>query len=236
MSLQKTQDTLHRATTGEQGLDRIARLSYGMSWVLSIDDRAGFTPLVESIVSEGLASGDGIIYSPPARLSFQAADEGLKRLGADLPGACGRKSAFLVDHYERRVPAGLKPFIVESNTEVEDRVVFEAHERSDQRWRILSDLNGEYYSCGADALRRRLTARQSRARERGDLYIGFCNFREMPPELAEFIKQSCDGVIEIYVKGKYQFLKVSKSPGGWVSNEFVLVPSDSKPYIRLVQK
>jgi len=142
----------------------------------------------------------------------------------------------LVDHYTRRIPEHFKPYVTESYPGAEDMAVFSGSGRTDQRWRIVSDLNGEQYAHGTDALRRRFTAGQSRARERGDLYFGYCNFKEMEPGIAGFIRQACDGILEIYVKGKYQFLRVARSPNGGVSNEHLLMPIDNKPYIRLVQK
>jgi circadian clock protein KaiC len=236
LSLQKAQDTLHPAATGIPSLDRIARIDYGMTWVLSVDDRAHFTPVLESVIGSAIAAGDGIIYAPPPRLPFHVIDEGLKRLGSDITAECGRGNAFLVDHYGRRMPDDLKPYVVENFPEVEDLVIYSMSRPADRRWRVLADLNGERYAHGPEALRRRFTAGQSRARERGDLFFSYCNFRELEPELAAFVRQACDGIIEVYVKGKYQCLRVAKSPGGCLSNEHVLVPSENKPYIRLMQK
>jgi hypothetical protein len=236
LSMQNVQDTLHPASTGIAGLDRIARLDYGMTWVLSIDDRAHFSPLLESLLNSAFSAGDGVLYAPPPRLTFHAIDAGLKRLGSDLTAECERGNAFLVDHYSRRMPDNLKPYVVENFREVEDTVIYAASRPTDKRWRILADLNGERYAHGPEALRRRFTAGQSRARENGDLFFGYGNFNELEPEIAAFIRQACDGIIEVYVKDKYQCLRVAKSPGGCLSNEHVLVPSDNKPFIRLMQK
>jgi hypothetical protein len=134
------------------------------------------------------------------------------------------------------MPENLKPYVVENFREVENLVINSTSSPADRRWRIMADLNGERYTHGLEALRRRFTAGQSRTRERGDLFLGYCNFSEMEPELAAFVRQACDGIIEIYVKGKYQCLRIDKSPGGCLSNEHVLVTSENKPYIRLMQK
>ncbi len=235
-SMQKAQDTLHHASLGIASLDRIAPVDYGMTWVLSVDDRAHFTPVLESVISSAFSAGDGIVYAPPSRLPFHAIDEGLKRHGADITAECERGNAFLVDHYGRRMPDNLKPYVVQNSPEVEKLVIYSASRPADRRWRIIADLNGERYAHGPEALRHRFTAGQSRARENGDLFFGYCNFRELEPELAAFVRQACDGIIEVYVKGKYQCLRVSKSPGGCLSNEHVLVPSENKPYIKLMQK
>ena len=236
LSMQKVQDTLHHASTGIASLDRIARIDYGMTWVLSVDDRSNFTPVIESLLNSAFSAGDGVIYAPPPRLPFHAIDEGLKRLGTDLSAECERGNAYIVDHYGRRMPENLRPYVVENFPEVENLVINSAKSPADRRWRIMADLNGEHYAHGPEALRRRFTAGQSRARERGDLFLGYCNFSELEPELAAFVRQACDGIIEIYVKGKYQCLRIAKSPGGCLSNEHVLVLSENKPYIRLMQK
>lgn len=236
LSMQQAQDTLHTAATGIAGLDRIARIDYGMTWVLSVDNHVHYTPLLESLLNNAFSTGDGVIYAPPLRLPFHSIDEGLKRLGADLAAECQRGNAYIVDHYGRRMPESLKPYVVESYLSVEDMAIGSADRSQDRRWRILADLNGEHYSHGPDALRRLFTERQSRARERGDLFFGYCNFDELEPEVAAFVKQVSDGIIEVYVRGKYQCLRVTKSPAGCVSNEHVIVPSANKPFIRLQQK
>ncbi len=236
LSTRHMPDVSSPAMAGIQDFDRIVRMDYGMSWVLSVDDRTDFLPVVESIISKAFEAGDGVVYAPPARLSFQTLGEGLGRYGVDLGKECAKGNAFLIDHYMRQVPEDLKPGVVENYPEVEDMVIFSGRTHSERRWRILSDLNGERYSHGADALRMRFTAGQSRARERGDLYLACCNFHELDPGLAEFVRQSCDGIIDMYVRGRYQFMRVAKSPNGNLSGEYIMVPSDSKPFVRLVQK
>jgi hypothetical protein len=211
-------------------------MDYGMTWVLSVDDRAHFTPLLESLLHSAFSEGDGVVYAPPPRLPFHSIDEGLKRLGSDLSAECERGNAYLVDHYSRRMPETMKPCVIENLPEIEDLVIYSSSRPPDRRWRILADLNGERYARGPEVLRRRFTMGQSRARERGDLFFGYCNFDELEPELAAFIRQACDGIIEVYVRGKYQCLRVSKSPGGCLSNEHIIMPSEYKPFIKLQQK
>jgi circadian clock protein KaiC len=236
MSMHKAPGASASALTGVSELDRVVRMEYGMSWVVAVDDRVNFLPLMESVLSEAIVAGDGVVYSPPGKQSYQAMAEGLKRAGIDMETECRQGNAFLVDHYMRRIPDNIKPCIVENYPEAEDIVIFSGSSGTGRRWRILSDLNGERYSHGGDSLRRRFTAGQSRARERGDLYLAYCNFNELGPDQAEFIRQACDGIIEMYVRGRYQFLKVAKSPDGSMSGEYIVVPADKKPYIKLVQK
>jgi KaiC/GvpD/RAD55 family RecA-like ATPase len=222
--------------TGIPALDRIAQIAYGSSWLISVDDRSDYLPVIESMLAEALAAGDGIVYSPPARLSFDGMEAGLKRFGVDLPGACAACAAYFVDNYGRKAPEHLRPYVVENYPEVEDMLVLTGRSRDrDRRWRTVADLGGERYLYGAEALHRRFTAGQSRAREGGDIYLAYCNFRELDPDLAEYLKASCDGIIEVYTRGGYQFLRVARSPSA-ISGEYVMVPSQDKPYVRLVQK
>ncbi|MGA9141267.1 MAG: ATPase domain-containing protein [Methanocella sp.] len=236
LSMRQMSDTSPSTMTGIPDFDRIVRMDYGTSWVLAVDDRADYMPVVESIISNAFNVGDGVVYAPPARQSFQALGGGLRKYGADLDRECAEGNMFLVDHYMRRIPESLRNGVVENYPEVEDIVIFSGRPHTERRWRILSDLNGERCSHDADTLRMRFTAGQSRARERGDLYLSCGNFGELDPGLAGFIRQACDGLIEMYVKGRYQFMRVSKSPDGSVSGEYIMVPSDTKPFLRLVQK
>jgi KaiC/GvpD/RAD55 family RecA-like ATPase len=236
LSMRRMSDASSSSMTGIEDFDRIVRMGYGTSWVLAVDDRADYMPVVESIIGKAFDAGDGLVYAPPARLSFQTLGEGLRKYGVDLDRECAQSNAFLVDHYMRRIPESLRPGVVENYPEVEDMVIFSGRPHTERRWRILSDLNGERYSHDAETLRMRFTAGQSRAREHGDLYLSYGNFGELDPGLAGFIRQACDGLIEIYVKGRYQFLRVTKSPDGSVSGEYIMVPTDNKPFIRLIQK
>ncbi|OPY25969.1 MAG: circadian clock protein KaiC [Methanocella sp. PtaU1.Bin125] len=236
LTRQHAQDTLRRASTGIPGIDRVARIDYGTAWLIAVDGRANVTPVLESVVAEGLARGDGIVYAPPAGLSFTAAEEGLRRYGVDLANECSTGNVLLVDYYGRNVPARLSHHITDAGQADEDKVVAADGGRSDRRTRAVIDLNGQRYAQGPDAMRRQIVATLSRARERGDLWVGYGNLAEMEPELAGFIRQACDGVMEVCVRDRYQFLRVTRSPDGFVSSEQVLVPSDNKPYIRLQQK
>lgn len=237
LSLTERHETTRGISTGIPALDNIARISYGTSWIIAVDDRANFLPVIESIIAEAITCGDGVVYPPPAKLSFPAMEAGLNRFDIDIGKASESGSAYFVDNYRRKIPEHLKPYVVENYPEVEDMLVFTGRSRDDSRhWRVLTDLNGEWYLYGAEALRRRFSAGQSRARESGDIYLAFCNFRELDPALSEFVKASCDGIMEIYVRGNYQFLRVTKCPGEVVSGEYVMVPSQDRPYVKLVQK
>lgn len=221
-------------TTGIPALDSLMGwLDYGSSWIVSIDDRVNYEPVFSSILASGLKAGEGIVYSPPSRYSFGAIGRLLERFDIDIIDECRNGKAYFIDHYGRKVPGELKDYVLESYPQVEDMTIF-----SDKRkhWRILSNLNGEYYAHGPTGLRDRYSMNVARVKERGDIYFAYCNFNEIDEKTAEFLRTACDGIIEAYVDGKYQFLRVTKSPSGKVSGARVMVPEEDLPYIRLVEK
>ncbi|WP_230743322.1 RAD55 family ATPase [Methanooceanicella nereidis] len=233
-----------QASTGIDKLDELmGGLRYGSSWILSIDDRIHYEPVFSAILSAGLDANEGIVYSPPSKFSFNGIKDLLSRFSIDIIKECKDGNAFFVDYYGRKVPDELKNFVIESYPEAEDLRIFardkygiiESGEVRDH-WRILSNLNGEYNVYEPAGLRDRYSKNLSRVRERGDIYFSYCNFDEIDERTAEFLRTSCDGIIELYVKGKYQYLKVTKSPGGLMSSEHVIVPLDKKPFIKLMQK
>ncbi len=236
LSMRQISATSLSSATDTPDFDGIVRMEYGTSWVLAVDDRADYMPVVESFICKALDAGDGVVHAPPARISFQALGERFRKLGVDLGRECAHNNVFLVDHYKRQIPENIRPYVAEYYPDVENMVIPSGYTRTERRWRILTDLNGECYSHGADTLRMWFTARQSRAREHGDLYLAYGNFGELDPGLAGSIRQACDGLIEMYVKGRYQFMRVAKSPDGSVSGEYVMVPSDHEPFVRLIQK
>lgn len=231
-------------STGLQKLDELmGGLNYGSSWIISIDDRIRYEPFFASLISSGLDNDEGMVYSPTSKFSFTGIIDVMKKYGIDIIKECEDGRAYFVDYYGRKVPEEMKPYVIESYPEAEDLRIFArdrygvtSPEDARRRWRILANLNGEYYLYGSHGLRDRYSMNISRVRERGDIYFAYCNFKELDSNTAEFLRTSCDGIIELFVEGKYQYLRVEKSPAGMVSSKHIIMPQENKPYVRLVQK
>jgi circadian clock protein KaiC len=67
----------------------------------------------------------------------------------------------------------------------------------------------------------------------GMTMLVLCNFSEIGPEVSAFLERTSNGVIRTWVDGAYQYMQVTKSPNGVISEPYVVETTTQAPFMRL---
>jgi len=233
-------------STGIPKLDELLSggIPRGSSFILDTNSKANYKYLVGSIITERSARGDRIVALPSSINSVPETEKLFALYGADLSEVCRRDGIYFIEHYNRPIPPGYERAVFDvKEMSNEDYRAFlkstispmltEGLKRGD-RWFVYYDLNTIFSVRGADFVKRFFAEEAAWARSLGITMVSLCNFAELGGETAAYLERTANGVIRTWVDGNYQYLQVTKSPSGTVSEPHLVETITEKPFMQLI--
>jgi circadian clock protein KaiC len=197
------------AKTGSEGLDEnIGGMPYGSAWHMKIKDGALYRPILDMLIKEALACGDGVVLmASPGDISPEAFHE---RFG---PEAEMKGRVAIMDLYDRPVPDRLKDFFLtaEKGKHGESLKGIKSRLCKGKRCRILCDIGEMERMIGADGARDIYRYAQGNIQGKENVLISYSGPLERPA-IETDIEAASDGVIELWPYGGYSLLQVKKAP------------------------
>lgn len=231
-------------STGIPGLDQLLQggLLSGKVYVLDTNSKANYAQILLSITSEWIKRKFYAIILPSSFLIPTNIIDHFTRLGVDLSDAVSENRIHFIEYYDRPYPPPLDSQVVNvkglSADEYSNKVRAGMQIALDY-WKlspslILYDMNTIVSERGKDFVLTDFTEEVAAARKNGSTMLALINFSEIGKEVSSFLERTANGVIRTWVDGRYQYLQVSKSPSGQLSDPFIVETLHHPPYVRLI--
>lgn len=232
--------------TGISALDEFLSggIPKGAVFMFDTNSKANNKYFIGSIITNRIRVGEKAIILASSLSTLYGLQHLYELYGVSLEEEVKRKNAYFIEHYNRPVPPGFESVVIDvselDNQEYKPYIrkklgpIVEESIKRGENWFIYYDLNTILSERGKDFVKRYFAEEAARARAFGITVIVLCNFAEIGEETSAFLERTCDGVIRTWVDGSYQYLQVTKSPIGRMSEPYVVESIAEKPFIRLV--
>ncbi|ADU30486.1 ATPase domain-containing protein [Evansella cellulosilytica] len=241
--------TLHEDTTISTGVPALDRLllggiQKGTSLILDTNSKANYKYFIGSIISKRALAGENIVILLSSLMTILDMEHLYRLFGVDIEALAKQKKIYFIEHYDRPIPDAYKSSVIKVHNfdneqynkaiiETLTPVVEKSLER-DERWFIYYDLNTVVSQRGRDFVKKHFPAEVAKTSSSGITLLALCNFTEIGSETASFLERTCNGVLQTWVDGNYQYFQVRKSPQGIMSQPLLVQNIQSKPFIRLI--
>lgn len=233
-------------TTGIPELDRMLSggLHRGLVYMLDTNSKANYKFIIASIYSSRLRANERTLAVLSSFTSINLLRQMCSDYDVSLDQAVKSKKAFFIEHYNRPIPEGYEDVVVNvaklSEDDYRDTMeksfgsLLEKSMVGEDNWFIFYDLNTIFSERGKDYVQRFFAEEAAFCQTHGIVMLALCNFSEINLETASFLERTSNGVIRTWVDGRYQYLQVTKSPTGNMSEPHVVDNITESPYIRLI--
>lgn len=233
-------------STGIKTLDKLLSggIPRGTSFMLDTNSKANFKYLVGAIIASRLLEGDRMIVISSNVNTVLEQQRILALYGVNLEEVGKRKGIFFLEHYQRHIPSAFKDLTFDvkdlDNNQYQNflndtlaPMVYEGL-KNGESWFIYYDLNTIFSQRGAEFVKQIFTRETAWARASGITLFTLCNFAEVGSEISSFLERTTNTVIRTWVDSIYQYLQVTKSTNGRISEPYIVETISDKPYIQLV--
>lgn len=232
--------------TGIRKLDELLSggIINGSAFLLDTNSKANFKNIVVSIFAEQFRAGHKIISMNSSITTMYDFEKNLGLFGINAAEQIANGNVYFIEHYNRPCPPEYEHAVIDaSNLENENyrsrlskklNAVMEESLRRGEKWFFYYDLNTVFSQRGADFVVRFFAEEVALSRAYGVTIVALCNFAELDPKVASYLERTSNGVIRTWVDGNYQYLQVTKSPNGRVSEPMIIESADQIPYVALV--
>lgn len=240
--------TQHQQTvsTGLARLDQVLSggIPKGSVFILDTNSKANYKYLLASVYANRILAGDKSVVLLSSSTTIRDMEDLLQLFGVSLRQEIDNGNAYFIEHYSRPIPPGYESAVLDVSGLDNEEYIRQRREKlswitgesqeSGDNWFAYYDLNTIVSERGQDFVMRFFAEETARARARGITVFVLCNFTEIGPETSSFLERTCNGVIRTWVDGKYQYLQVTKSPNGRMSEPYIVENIAEPPFIRLV--
>ncbi|HEX7064524.1 MAG TPA: ATPase domain-containing protein [Bacillales bacterium] len=239
-------DQLTRISTGLPRLDQVlgGGVKGGSVFLLDTNSRANYRHLIASLMSNRILAGENALFLLSSLASIESFDHMLKRFDVRLEDWVKDNKAYFIEYFNRPVPSGFESNVINvsdlDNKQYYDKlrselgpVIGESMKRG-EKWCMFYDLNTVFSERGKDFVMKFFSEEAAKARSAGLTIFALCNFAELDYEAAAFLERTSNGVIRTWVDGNYQYIQITKSPEGRMSEPLLVENIENRPFIRLV--
>ncbi|WEG12476.1 ATPase domain-containing protein [Pullulanibacillus sp. KACC 23026] len=235
-----------KVSTGIGKLDQLLSggITRGSTLLIDTNSKANYKYLIGSIITKRILEGDRIIAQPSSLTTIEDLQKVYKLYGVDLEEACKQDKMYFIEQYNREVPDVFKDNVLNvKDVSNEDYLGFLNGELTKMvtrnfntldDWFVFYDLSAIFSLRGPDFVKRIFAEESTRARTTGNTILALCNFSEIGKETSSFLERTSNGVIRTWVDGNYQYLQLTKSTSGFVSEPLLVETISEKPLIQLV--
>ncbi|MFC5711406.1 ATPase domain-containing protein [Thalassorhabdus alkalitolerans] len=231
--------------TGIESLDRLlgGGMAEGAVYMLDTNSKANYRHIIASILGARLKEGYSLISLLSSTQTITEFGPLLKLHNVDIEKAIKDQRVYFIEHYDRPVPSDWEHAVFQvKDLSNEEYSHFIDHELINQikngpqnsaSWFVYYDLNTIFNERGKDYVLRSFAKEAALCRSLGLTMLVLCNFKEVGEQAASFLERTTNGVFKTWVDGAYQYLQVTKSPNGLISEPCLLESKKEHPFIRL---
>ncbi|QDP39545.1 ATPase domain-containing protein [Radiobacillus deserti] len=232
----------HVISTGLPNLDQTldGGIHSGATFTIDTNSKSNYKYLVIAITANHIQAGDKVLIILSSLSTISQFEEAFKKFNIDLQKLAKEGKVVFVEHYKRSAPLPYKDAVIhvsdldnEQYRQTLQKELFPMMANG-EKWFVYYDLNTVATHHGYEYVKRFFGVEVARVNSICASMLVLTNFKELGEETASFIERSSHGVIRTWVDGNYQFLQVTKSPNGKISEPLVLEKINDKPFIRLV--
>lgn len=233
-------------STGIPRLDELlcGGITTGTAVILDTNSKANYKYIVGSIYTQRLLAGERTIMMASSISTLYDSKRTTALYGVDLMEEINKGKAYFLEHFQRPVPEGFEKavFYLDGVSDQEYHaflreqlgpIISESIAKG-ENWFIYYDLNTMFSERGKAFVKRFFAEEVARCRAAGITVMILCNFAEIDEETSAYLERTCNGVIRTWVDGAYQYLQVTKSPHGRMSEPYLIENIAEKPFIRLI--
>ncbi|WP_199615347.1 ATPase domain-containing protein [Paenibacillus alkalitolerans] len=232
--------------TGIARLDQLLQggIPDGTAFLIDTNSKANHKYMLASIFASQLKAGKKVVSLISSLGTVQDVENGLSLFDISLKRHIRNREIFFIEHFKRPYPAEYADVIIDvsdlNNEEYKpvvreklSPIMAESISRG-EKWFVYYDLNTVFSQRGSQFVSRFFAEEIATAKAYGLTVVTLCNFAEMEGEVASYLERSCHGVIKTWVDGNYQYLQLTKSPNGVISEPMIVESSNQMPYVSLV--
>ncbi len=231
------------------GIDRLDTLLEGgiptsSSFLLDTNSKAHYKCILGSILASQIKAGRIVTYMCSSITTLSDLDVTLKMYDIDIFKEIKERRFFIIEHYQRPYPPDIEDSVIKvygiANDEYSRMLdekflsIFKDSIINKVKWFMFYDLNTLFTQRGADYVNRFYAAEVARAKAYEVTLLSLCNFTEISPHVSSYLERTSSGVIRTWVDGGYQFLQLTKSPHGNVSEPHLVERIENIPYVRMI--
>jgi circadian clock protein KaiC len=239
-------DQQQKISTGITRLDQLlgGGISQGSVLLLDTNSKANYKYLVASITTRRLLSDEKVIYLPSNIVTPVDLQNMWQLFNVSLEEEISKNSVYFLEHYNRSYPKEFEHSVISLGDLNDEEYLLKRKEKLDpiiteslrnkKQCFIYYDLNTIFNERGKDFVIKFFAQEIAKARSLGITVMILCNFAEMDAETSSFLERSSNGVIRTWVDGRYQYLQVTKTPHGQMSEPLIVENIPEAPYLRLI--
>lgn len=232
--------------TGLPRIDQIigGGIHHGATYTIDTNSKSNYRYLVATIQANRIKAGEKILFFLSSLTTISEFEYTMQQYDIDLQQVVKEGRIIFIEHYKRPMPSVYKDAIINvadlSNDEyvklLNEKVFVDIQNGIEQgeKWFAYYDLNTIISQRGTSYVTRYFGEEVARVSSIGVSMLAFTNFKELGNEISSFIERSSNGVIKTWVDGNYQYLQITKTPNGKISEPLLVEKIEDKPFIRLV--
>ncbi|MRG85721.1 ATPase domain-containing protein [Salinibacillus xinjiangensis] len=232
--------------TAIPAMDRIlgGGIHDGATFTIDTNSKSNYRYIVTAIKSGRIKAGQKLLIFLSSLTTISELESNFKKYDLDLAQIVKEGNITFVEHYRRNVPKEYKDAIInvsdldnEQYRRVMNEQIFSMIEQgvaNGEKWFVYYDLNTIASQRGSEFVKLYFGVEVAKISSLGVSTLVFTNFKELGEETSGFVERSSNGVIRTWVDGNYQFLQITKTPNGTISEPLLVEKIDEKPFIRLV--
>lgn len=232
--------------TGMQKLDHLLSggIAKGSTYLVDTNSKANYKYFITSIFAEHLKAGYKIISFSSSKKSFQDLKMLYSLFNIDIIEEIRKQRFYYIELFGRTYPEEFQPGVIDvSHLGVDSYKEVLAEKlapimgpslEQGEKWFVYYDLNSIFSQLGIDFVYRFYSEELARSHAYELTILSLCNFAEIGADVASYLERSNNGVIRTWVDGNYQYLQLTKSPHGVVSEPLIVVNTLQAPFIQLL--
>lgn len=231
-----------KVPTGINMLDELldGGLAQGGVYLLDTNSKANYKYMVAAVLANRLQAGENVLALLSSFLTPYDLDRMLALHGFSMSQLARERRLYFIEHYTRPYPEDCEPNVLDVSGLDNDRYRELVQEQiqtlvqDEANWFIYYDLNTVIAERGRDYANRYFAEDSAGVKALFMTMLVLCNFSEIGPEASAFLERTSNGVIRTWVDGAYQYMQVTKSPNGAISEPFVVETIAQPPFMRLI--
>ncbi|MFC4401668.1 RAD55 family ATPase [Gracilibacillus xinjiangensis] len=216
----------------------------GSSYTIDTNSKSNYRYLIATIQAERILAGEKLLIFLSSLTTISELEITLEQYDINLEEIVIEGRIMFIEHYNRQVPEKYKKAIINvadmdnrRYRQVLEEEIFSVIAQDieeGEKWFAYYDLNTIISQRGTDFVKKYFGEEVAKVSSIGMTMLALTNFKELGDEVSSFIERSSNGVIRTWVDGNYQYLQVTKTANGRISEPLLVEKIDEKPYIRLV--
>lgn len=233
-------------STGLSAVDQIigGGIHNESSFIIDTNSKANYKYIVSTILAERLKAGENLVVLLSSLVTIPDFLDTLNNYGIDVNRIIADKRIYFIEHYKRPVPANIQDMVIDVTDLNNDQYINMLNEylaplinkriKNGEKWFLYYDLNTIVSIRGTSYIKRFFAEEVAQVTSMGMTILTLSNFKELGVETASFVERTSNGVIKTWVDGVYQYLQVTKSPNGQISEPLLVEKINEEPFIRLI--